>query len=93
MTRRISFSRQAAKDLRSIVDRTTVRRLSDAIKGLAEHAYPSGARKLKSAGEVWRVRVGDWRVCYAIKADEHTVVILTIAHRGDVYKRLRRRLG
>ena len=35
---------------------------------------------------MWRIRVGDWRICYAIEADESIVVILTIARRGDVYQ-------
>ena len=92
MTRRIILSRGAEKDLRSIVERATLRRLSNSIEALAGDLCPPGTRKLGGVSAVWRIRVGDWRICYAIEADESIVVILTIARRGDVYERLRRRL-
>lgn len=34
----------------------------------------------------WRYRVGDWRVVYEINEDDKRVVIMTIAHRSEVYE-------
>ena len=90
---RIVFSRAAEKDLRKIVDRTTLRRLAGAIEYLAGDLYPAGARKVGGVGAVWRIRVGGWRICYTVEAGELVILILTISRRGDVYDRLRRRLG
>jgi mRNA-degrading endonuclease RelE of RelBE toxin-antitoxin system len=36
--------------------------------------------------------VGNWRVCYTVEANRLIILILTVAQRGDVYERLRRRL-
>ncbi len=34
----------------------------------------------------WRIRVGDYRVIYAIDDDARQVTILRIGHRRDVYR-------
>ena len=93
MTYRIVFSRTAEKDFRRIRDRTVLQRLSAAINALADEPHPPTAGKLSGIGEVWRIGVGNWRVCYAIEDDRLVILILTVAQRGDVYERLRRRLG
>lgn len=93
MTYRIVFSRPAEKDFRRIRDRTVLQRLSAAINALADEPHPPTAGKLSGIGEVWRIGVGNWRVCYAIEDDRLVILILTVAQRGDVYERLRRRLG
>jgi len=92
LTYRIVFSRPAEKDLRGIRDRTVLRRLSAAIEGLADEPHPPTARKLRGVGDLWRIRVGNWRICYEIEDDRLVILILTVARRGDVYDRLRRRL-
>ena len=92
MTYRIVFSRPAEEDYRRIRDRTVLQRLSAAINALADEPHPPTAGKLTGIGEVWRIRVGNWRVCYAIEDDRLVILILTVAQRGDVYERLRRRL-
>jgi mRNA interferase RelE/StbE len=35
----------------------------------------------------WRVRVGDYRVVYAIEDDRLIVLVLRVAHRREVYDR------
>ncbi|MXZ27300.1 MAG: type II toxin-antitoxin system RelE/ParE family toxin [Gammaproteobacteria bacterium] len=93
MTYRIVFSRAAEKDLARVSNRATLRRLVRAIEALADEPRPAGARKLRSATSIWRIRVGDWRVCYTIEDDELLVLVLTAARRGNVYERLRKRLS
>ena len=86
------MSRAAEKDLRRIRDRTVLQRVSGAIAGLANDPYPTGARKLRDIGEIRRIRTGDWRICYTVETGRLIVLVLTVARRGDVYERLRRRL-
>ena len=86
------MSNAAQRDLRRIRDRTILQRVSSAIGGLAHDPHPSGARKLRDVGEIWRIRTGSWRICYTVETDRLIVLILTVAQRGDVYERLRRRL-
>ena len=93
MIHRIVISNYARKDLRSISHRPTLRRLTDAIAALAHDPQPPGARKLGGIEAVWRVRVGDWRICYTVEEGQLIVLVLIVARRGNVYERLRRRLG
>jgi mRNA interferase RelE/StbE len=37
---------------------------------------------------LWRLRIGDYRVAYAIKDAELVVLALRVAHRSDVYRNL-----
>ena len=43
-----------------------------------------------SLRQLWKLRVGDWRVVFSI--DDHEVKILVIANRKDVYKLASRRV-
>jgi mRNA interferase RelE/StbE len=84
----IRFKPSAAKELAKL-PRDVQRRIAPAIEGLAANARPPGAEKL--AGEVaWRIRVGDYRVVYAITDRVLVVLVLHIGNRREVYKRLRR---
>ncbi|MFV2195637.1 type II toxin-antitoxin system RelE family toxin [Nocardiopsis sp. LOL_012] len=38
--------------------------------------------------EAWRIRVGDYRVVYAIRDQELVVLVLSVAHRHEVYRDL-----
>ena len=87
------MSNAAQRDLRRIRDRTILQRVSSAIEGLANDPWPSGARKLRDVEGIWRIRTGDWRICYTVEADRLIVLILSVAQRGNVYERLRRRLA
>lgn len=91
MTYRIEFAQAARRDLRRIRDRRAQREISIAIARLADTPRPEGASKLKTIRNAWRVRIGDWRVCYGVDEDRRIVVVLVIARRKDVYERLRRR--
>ena len=66
--------------------------LTTTIAKLAEDPRPVGARKLRNVEDTWRIRVGGYRICYAVEQDRLIILILAVARRGDVYERLRRRL-
>lgn len=46
----------------------------------------AGATKLRGADDVWRVRVGDYRILYRIEDDRLVVLVVRIGHRRDVYR-------
>jgi mRNA interferase RelE/StbE len=66
----------------------TRKRISDAIDSLEKNPRPSGVKKLKGDGELYRLRVGDCRIIYAIQDDELLVIVVNAGHRKDVYRRL-----
>ena len=61
------------------------RRISDALDDLAENPRPRSSKKLKGAEDLWRIRVGDYRVIYTIRDDELIVLVVRVSHRKDVY--------
>ena len=67
--------------------------IEDAIEDLAGEPRPSAGKPLKGYRNVWRVRVGDYRVCYTIDDGCLLVLVVTISTRDDVYEVLKRRLG
>ena len=62
-----------------------LRRIVELIRSLSDNPRPAGVKKL-SAQERYRVRQGDYRVVYSIQDAEHTVWIVKVGHRKDVYR-------
>jgi mRNA interferase RelE/StbE len=81
----VLFARSARKELESLPaatgDRIVVR-----LERLAAEPRPVGARKLRGAADLWRVRVGDYRVVYAIQDAQRIVDVRVVRHRKDVYR-------
>jgi mRNA interferase RelE/StbE len=42
--------------------------------------------KIEGADDLWRLRIGDWRVIYRISDREKLVDIIAIRHRKDAYR-------
>ena len=74
----------AERDLRKLSpplhDRVSARLLS-----LEVNPRPRGAKKLRGREE-YRLRIGDYRVLYAIVDSSHTVTIFAVGHRREVYR-------
>jgi mRNA interferase RelE/StbE len=56
------------------------------LDALEENPRPMGVEKLTGAEDLYRVRVGDWRIVYAIRDRELVVIVIRIGHRRDVYR-------
>ena len=61
-------------------------RIETAIDGLVADPRPRGAAELAGRDD-FRIRVGDYRIVYAVNDAEHLVVVARIAHRREVYRR------
>lgn len=82
----ILFSRSAEKDLEKL-PKSVIKRTSQAIDELAENPRPPGCKKLKGSDDnLWRIRVGDYRIVYAVNDTILIVDIRRIAHRKNVYE-------
>jgi mRNA interferase RelE/StbE len=55
------------------------------ISSLAEDPRPAGAVKLTGSDNLYRVRVGDYRVIYAIEDDFLVVLVVEVGHRREIY--------
>ena len=92
MNHGVEFTRRAEQDLRQIADRAVRRRILARVSRLAADARPPDAVRLRGYKDIWRLRVGDWRVCYQVRDHVLLVLIVVVGRRGDVYERLTRRL-
>jgi mRNA interferase RelE/StbE len=61
-------------------------RIDRKILALSDNPRPSGCKKLRGYKDLWRMRVGDWRVVYIVNDDAKIAVVTRIAHRRDVYE-------
>jgi mRNA interferase RelE/StbE len=81
----IVFVRSARKELQAL-DRAVSVRVLKRIEALAHDPRPAGCRKLEGTDNLWRIRVGDWRVVYAVNDSRSAVEISLIRHRREVYR-------
>jgi mRNA interferase RelE/StbE len=77
----IRFLPSVRKDLRSI-PRPAVRRILAAIGQLAEHPRPPGSKKLTSL-DLYRIRVGVYRIVYEIHDRELVIAAVKVGHRRE----------
>ena len=62
-------------------------RISETIDKLREDPRFSGVIKLQGDAQLYRVRVGDYRVVFSINDREKILTITRIRHRQDVYEK------
>jgi mRNA interferase RelE/StbE len=81
----IRFKPSARREFRGLPGPVQVR-IAPRLQALTRNPRPPGVRKLSGGEEFYRVRVGDYRVVYAIDDGARVVMVLKIGHRGDVYR-------
>lgn len=87
MAYRLEITPAAARDLASL-PRDARRRVDAAILALADNPHPPGVKKLRGAEDLYRVRVGDYRVIYSVGHARLIVLVVRIGHRREIYRGL-----
>jgi mRNA interferase RelE/StbE len=82
---RVELARAAVKALGDLPARDRDR-IVGRIAGLAADPRPRGATKLTDAGGLYRLRVGDYRVIYAIDDAARLVTVADVGNRRDIYR-------
>ena len=82
---KISVARSARKELQ-VLPLDVAERVLQKIESLAVFARPVGCKKLSGSVDLWRIRVGDYRVVYRIDDERHMVDVTVVRHRRDVYR-------
>lgn len=80
----VELKSSARKELESLPD-TVLSRAIHTLESLAQNPRPAGCKKLKGYKDLWRVRVGDWRIVYIVDDPAKLVSVTRIAHRREVY--------
>lgn len=75
------------KDLRALPS-SVIKRVFQRIEALAGDPRPRGSLKLAGAEQLYRIRVGDYRIVYTVDQDSRQVIVYYVRHRRDVYRQL-----
>jgi len=81
----IRISRTAEKQLRKLTP-DEQRRVAKAMLGLGDEPFPRGSRKLAGHQDLFRIRVGRYRILYSVYRSTLVISVLKIGHRRDVYR-------
>jgi mRNA interferase RelE/StbE len=81
----VVFARSARKELQAL-DRTVAARILRRIEALTREPRPSGCKKLEGTDNLWRIRIGDWRVVYSVDDTASMVEVSVIRHRREAYR-------
>ena len=82
---KVVFARSARKELESL-DITLVNRILLKIEALVKDPRPGQCRKIIGEKNLWRLRIGDYRVIYSIDDEQRMIDINAIRHRSDAYR-------
>lgn len=60
-------------------------KILSAIENLENVPRPSGCKKLKDQGGLYRIRVGDYRVLYAVEDEILVILVVDVGDRKEIY--------
>jgi mRNA interferase RelE/StbE len=79
---RVEITKSAGSQIRKLSPPFQVRIVTK-LRQLAENPRPQGVQKLKGADDLYRVRVGDFRILYEISDAAQQVLVTSVADRKD----------
>jgi mRNA interferase RelE/StbE len=82
----VNYHRDLAKEIRRL-PKPTVKRLLETIESLATDPRPPDCQKVEGY-DLWRIRIGDYRILYQIDEENRTVNSYRVGHRKHVYRNL-----
>lgn len=86
MSYTVEVHRRAEKFLRAVGERKLYQRLRAAIDSLTANPCPAGCVKLAGSSDLFRLRVGAYRIVYQIQEEHLVVLIVDIGHRQGIYR-------
>ncbi|MGI8639307.1 MAG: type II toxin-antitoxin system RelE family toxin [Pyrinomonadaceae bacterium] len=81
----ITFARSARKELEALSN-SLIQRIFPKIEALTVEPRPSGCRKLQGFENLWRIRIGDYRVIYSVDDNLRIVDVVAVRHRRQAYE-------
>ena len=85
MTYEIIFKPSAEKAL-SKLPKNIQARILEKIAILEENPRPNGVVKLEDSDNLYRIRMGDFRIIYSIQDKELLVLVVGIKNRREAYR-------
>jgi mRNA interferase RelE/StbE len=66
--------------------RLSSQRILPRVEALAKEPRSRGCRKLRGESNLWRIRIGEYRVVYAVYDERQLVDIMAVRHRSKAYE-------
>jgi mRNA interferase RelE/StbE len=85
VTWRVEFRPSARAELLAL-DRPVQTRVLRSLTRLADDPRNAANVEAMKGGDLYRLRVGDWRVIYTLHDDVTTVLVVRVAHRREAYR-------
>jgi mRNA interferase RelE/StbE len=82
---RVLIEKKAEKGLRKL-PREVKETVYSLLNKIASAPFPSGSRKIVGTDNLWRIRIGDYRILYEVDETSEIIRIERIGHRKDVYR-------
>ena len=89
MAFKIVLTAAAGRDLKALrqrVPKRDLKRVDARILSLAENPLPRGVKKLEGTKDIFRVRVGEYRILYTINDQDLIVEVARVRHRPKAYR-------
>lgn len=83
----ILYKKSFEKDLRKLPDKIRSS-IYKTILELSKEPRPKGSKKLRSQDNLYRYRVGDYRIIYQIIDEKLIIIIINSGHRKDIYSKI-----
>lgn len=80
----VVLTQTAEKELQKLPVRM-IEKIVVVLQSLEENPRPSGCKKLKGYKNLWRARVGDYRIIYSIDDIILLIDIREVGHRKNIY--------
>jgi len=85
---KILWKKSVERDLRKI-PKKFVYRIFEVVRELSENPFPGDVRKITGSKNLYRLRVGEYRIIYEVDTENGVITIFHVRHRKDIYKTLR----
>lgn len=82
---KVLIDKRVRKDIDKI-PKVFAKKIIVAIEDLANSPRPSGCKKLIDFDDLYRIRVGKYRIIYSIEDEVLTVIVIKIGHRQSIYE-------
>ena len=84
----IEFVKSARKEFERLPVKIRAK-TAEALHLLAQNPYSEllKIKKMKGGANLYRIRLGDYRLVYEIRNDRLVVLIIKVGHRREVYRR------
>ncbi len=84
MSYQVIIPKPVQKQLWELPTKVRARLLAE-IKLLADNPRPDGVKKLREYKNMYRIRVGSYRVIYEIEDEKMLVLVVSAVHRQSAY--------